>query len=67
MLRAGNAVYVAGTAETPVLLEVAQDGVKQRCPLPAPPSWAGMAATATQLFVPLEDGTLVCLDAQPSS
>jgi len=60
MLRAGDAVYVAGIADTPILLEVAPDGIKQRCSLPAPPVWDGMAATATQLFVPLENGALVC-------
>jgi hypothetical protein len=60
MVRAGDAVWVAGIANRPVLLEIAQNGIKQQHALPAPPTWDGMAATATQLFVPLENGALVC-------
>jgi len=60
MVRAGDAVYVAGVADSPVLLKVAQGGVKKRHPLPAPPAWDGMAASSASLFVPLENGTVIC-------
>ena len=61
MLRAGQAVYVAGVGEGPVLLTVTRDGIRRSQPLPARPAWDGMAATATRLFVPLENASLVCL------
>lgn len=61
MLSAGDAVYVAGIADgTASLLRVERDGIKERYALPAAPVWDGMAATGTQLFVPLEDGSVRC-------
>ncbi len=65
MLRAGDAVFVAGVAaDTPLLLRIEQDGIKARHPLPAAPVWDGMAATPTQLIVPLTNGTVTCLQGR---
>jgi len=61
MLRAGDAVYVAGLADAPVLLKVARDGITQRYPLPGPPSWDGLAAAYNKLYISLQTGKIICL------
>jgi len=67
-LRAGDAIYVAGSAadRQAVLHAYSAETGQQlgELPLDAPPVWDGMAAAAGRLYAALEDGSVVCLVAQ---
>ena len=70
MLKAGDALFVAGAAHGPdtgkpaaLLLRLScEDGSEiSRLAIPAPPVFDGMAAAGGKLFLTLTDGTVVCL------
>lgn len=61
MLRAGDAVYVAGIGDSPVLLKVTKDGIKRRYTLPASPVWDGLAVAHEKLYASLSNGSIICL------
>ena len=72
ILRAGDAVFLGGQTTRQAkggLLHVVScrdGGTLGGAKLDSPPVWDGMSAAAGRLFVPLEDGSVVCLGGRPT-